>query len=390
MTEHRKFATRAAHAGRIEVSPLTRPVAMPIYQTSVYAFPNLDLVEEVQTGKSKAYLYARNGQPNADALEQAYAELEGGEAAVSAATGMGVIFGVLFALLSPGAHVIADRAIYGGTFALLEQELSRYEIVTTYVDTNDPAAVEAAVQPNTRLVYAESITNPTVGVTELDLLAGLCRRLGLKLVVDNTFASPVLVRPLELGAHISLSSATKFLGGHSDLMAGVAAGERVLIEAVRRALVLNGAMIDPFAAWLTMRGIKTVHLRVERQSENALALARYLSTHPKVERVNYPGLQGHRLLQGGAGGMLSFAVQGGLEQANQLIRALRLAEFVPSLGDVTTTVSHPVLTSHRAVPEGQRIALGITQNLVRVSTGVEDAADIIADFAQALEQVAHT
>lgn len=390
MTDHRKFATRAAHAGRIEVSPLTRPVAMPIYQTSVFSFPNLDLVEEVQSGKTKAYLYARNGQPNADALEKAYAELEGGEAAVSAATGMGVIFGVLFALLSPGSHVIADRAIYGGTFALLEQELSRYQIVTTYVDTNDLDAVQSAVQPNTRLVYAESITNPTVGVTDLDRLADLCRRRGLKLVVDNTFASPVLIRPLELGAHVSLSSATKFLGGHSDLMAGVAAGERDVIEAARRALVLNGAMIDPFAAWLTLRGIKTVNLRVERQSQNALALARFLAGHPKVDRVNYPGLQGHRLLANGAGAMLSFAVRGGLEQANQLIRSLAMAEFVPSLGDVTTTVSHPVLTSHRAVPDAQRTALGITPNLVRVSTGIEDSADIIADFAQALEQVAHT
>lgn len=387
MSSAKEFGTRAAHAGRIDVPTTTRPVAMPIYQTSVYAFPDLDLVEAVQSGREKAYLYARNGQPNADALEQAYAELEGGEAAVSAATGMGAIFAVLFALLQPGAHVIATQHLYGGTFALFEQELSRYGVITTYVDTNDLRALEGALRPETRVVYVESISNPTVQVADLPGIAAVCRRHNAVLVVDNTFASPYVMRPLELGAHIAISSATKFLGGHSDLMAGVAAGEKALIDAARRTLVLNGAMLDPFAAWLTLRGIKTVHLRVERQSENALQLARFLQGHPKVECVNYPGLNGHPLLPHGAGGMLSFAVRGGLAGANQLIRSLEMAEFVPSLGDVTTTVSHPVLTSHRAMSPAQRQALGITENLVRVSTGVEASADIIADFSHALEQV---
>ncbi len=387
MSESRKFATLAAHAGRIDVPTATRPVAMPIYQTSVYAFPDLDLVEAVQSGREKAYLYARNGQPNAEALEKAYAELEGGEAAVSAATGMGAIFAVLFALLEPGAHLIAAQNLYGGTFALLEQELSRYGIVTTYVDTNDGCALEAALRPETKVVYVESISNPTVEVADLPRIAAFCENRNLMLVVDNTFASPVIMRPLEHGAHVSISSATKFLGGHSDLMAGVAAGERESMEKVRKALVLNGAMIDPFAAWLTLRGIKTVQLRVERQSTNALALAEFLLNHSKVELVNYPGLTGNALLTNGHGAMLSFAVSGGLDAANRLIRSLKMAEFVPSLGDVTTTVSHPVLTSHRAMAPEQREALGITENLVRVSCGIEAAEDIIADFEQALGSV---
>jgi len=383
----KQFATRAAHVGKLEVPSVTRPAAMPIYQTSVWAFPDLDVVEAVQTGQTKGYLYARNGQPNAEALEQAYADLEGGEAAVSAATGMGVIFAVLFALLEPGAHAIITRELYGGTFALLEQELSRYQITTSYLDTNDRNAVAAAIRPETRLVYTESIANPTMTVADLPGLAALCRERGLKLVVDNTFASPYLLRPLEHGAHVSLSSATKFLGGHADLMAGVAAGEKGIMEQVRRALILNGAMLDPFAAWLTVRGIKTLHLRVERQSQNALDLARFLAAHPKVERVNYPGLTGHRLLPNGAGAMLSFVVRGGLAGANQAIRSLKLAEFLPSLGDVITSVSHPVLTSHRAMAPAQREALGIVDGLIRVNAGTEAAADIIADFAQALDRV---
>ncbi|HYF91189.1 MAG TPA: aminotransferase class I/II-fold pyridoxal phosphate-dependent enzyme [Symbiobacteriaceae bacterium] len=380
----KEIGTRAAHAGRQVVPSLTRPVAMPIYQTSVYAFPDLDLVEAVQSGKTKAYLYARNGQPNAEALEAAYAELEGGEAAVSAATGMGAIFAVLFAMLEPGAHAVISRDIYGATFALFEQELSRYQIQRTYVDASDLAAVEAAMRPETKILYAESISNPTVQVADLPGLAAICRRHGVKLVVDNTFASPFVMRPLEHGADVVISSATKFLGGHSDLMAGVAAGPKAVMDAVRRTLVLNGAMLDPFAAWLTLRGIKTLHLRVERQCANALALAQFLARHPAVERVHYPGLQGHALLPNGAGAMLSFIVRGGLAGANRVIRGLQLAEFVPSLGDVTTTVSHPVLTSHRAMSAPQREALGITEGLIRASVGVEAEADIIADFAAAL------
>jgi len=390
MKKSKNLATAAAHAGRIDVPTVTRPVSMPIYQTSVYAFPDLDLVEAVQSGQTKAYLYARNGQPNAEALEAAYLGLEGGEAALSAATGMGAIFAVLFSMLAPGAHLIASQDLYGGTFALLEQELHRYQIVTTYVDTNDVAALAAAVRPDTRLVYTESISNPTVQVADLPMIAGFCMQRGLKLVVDNTFASPVIMRPLEMGADVVISSATKFLGGHSDLMAGVAAGTRVAIEPARRALVLNGAMIDPFGAWLTVRGIKTVALRVERQSANALALAQFLLAHPMVERVNYPGLTGHLLLPDGSGAMLSFAVKGGLAEANKVIQSLLMVEFVPSLGDVTTTVSHPMLTSHRAMSNAQRLALGITENLVRVSTGIEAIQDIIADFAQALDQLRHT
>lgn len=386
MTEKHRLETRAAHSGKKEVPALTRPVAMPIYQTSVYAFPDLDLVEAVQSGREKAYLYARNGQPNAEALEEAYAQLEGGEAAVSAATGMGAIFAVLFALLEPGAHAVISRDIYGATYSLFETELARYGVQRTYVDAGDLAAVAAAMQPSTRLIYAESISNPTVQVADLPGLAAIAHQHGAKLVVDNTFASPWVMRPLEHGADVALSSATKFLGGHSDLMAGVASGSKAIMDAVRRTLILNGAMLDPFAAWLTLRGVKTLHLRVERQCRNALALASFLAGHPGVEKVHYPGLDGvHPLLPNGSGAMLSFIVKGGLEGANQVIRRLKLVEFAPSLGDVTTTVSHPVLTSHRAMSPEQREALGITDGLIRVSTGVEAEVDILADFAQALE-----
>lgn len=381
----RSFDSIAAHAADdFTVPQETRPTAMPIYQTSVFTFPDLATAEAFNAG-SRLYQYSRNGHPNGEALELAYARLEGSPAALAAGSGMGVIFAVLFALLEPGAHAVVSREIYGVTQALLERELGRWGASFTYVDTGDLAAVAAALRPQTRLVYAETIANPTMHLAPLPELATLCRSRGLKLVVDNTFATPYLCRPLEHGAHLSLSSATKFLGGHSDLMAGVAAGEAALIGAARAVLLRTGAVLDPFAAWLTLRGIKTLHLRMERQSSNAAGLAALLGAHPGVERVHYPA--GHSLLPRGAGAMLSFAVRGGLTEANRLIENLEMAAFVPSLGDVTTTVSHPVLTSHKALDREEREALGITENLVRVSVGTEDPEDILADFAQALDRL---
>lgn len=385
------IATLAAHVGEDPVPTATRPVSMPIYQTSVFAFPDLPAVDDVYTGKLDAFLYSRMAHPNAAALEAAYARLEGAEAALASASGMAAIFAVLFGLLQPGDHLVSTRELYGGTFALLEAHLRRWGLAVTYVDTGDPAAVAAAIQPNTRMVYTEMISNPTVRVANVPALAELCRRRDLLLVVDNTFASPYLVRPLELGADLVVLSATKFLGGHSDLTGGLAAGRRELIEKARAAQVVTGGMAEPFSAWLALRGIKTLHLRLERQSANALGLADFLARQPQVVRVHYPGLPAdpqhglaRQLLPRGCGGMLSFQVHGGLAAANRFIQALGLVQFVPSLGDVTTTVSHPLLTSHRALTEAQRAELGITPDLVRVSVGTEDLADILADFGQAL------
>jgi cystathionine gamma-synthase len=384
-------ATLAAHAGAEQVPTATRPVSMPIYQTSVFAFPDLPTVDDVYTGKLDAFLYSRMAHPNADALERAYARLEGGEAALASASGMAAIFAVLFGLCRPGDHLVCDHELYGGTVSLLESQLQHWGLSFTYVDTTDPAAVAAAVRPETRLVYTEMISNPTVRLADVPRLAQLCRERGLLLVVDNTFATPYLARPLALGADVVVISATKFLGGHSDLTGGVAAGRKELIDRARAAQVVTGGMAEPFSAWLALRGIKTLHVRLDRQAANAQALAEFLAGHPRVRRVWYPGLATHpqhglaqQVLTRGCGGMLSFQVDGGFAGANRLIQGLRMVEFVPSLGDVTTTVSHPLLTSHRALSDAQRAALGITPDLVRVSVGTEELADILADFDQAL------
>lgn len=386
-----RLETLAAHAGEGPVPPTTRPVSMPIYQTSVFAFPDLETVEEVYNGRSPAYLYSRMAHPNARALEEAYAALEGAEDAMATASGMAAIFAVFFSLLSPGDHLICSRELYGGTYSLLAEHLDRWGIATDYVDTTDLGAVEAAIRPETRMIFVEAITNPTVQVADLPALSRLAFRRGLWLVVDNTFATPYLLRPLEHGADLVVISATKFLGGHSDLTGGLVAGSRALIDRIRRCHVVTGATPDPFAAWLCLRGMKTLHLRLERQSQNALALAWFLSRHPWVEAVHYPGLPSHpqselarRLLPRGAGGILSFAVRGDEEAAGRVIRSLRLASLVPSLGDVTTTVSHPASTSHRTLPPETRAQLGITPNLIRVSVGTEAVEEILADFEAAL------
>lgn len=391
---NQRLETIAAHVGEEPVPTATRPVSMPIYQTSVFAFPDLPSVDDVYTGKLNAFLYSRMAHPNAAALEAGYAQLEGAEAALASGSGMAAIFAVLFGLLQPGDHVVSTRELYGGTFALMEAQLKRWGLKVTYVDACDLAAVTAAVQPNTKMVYTEMISNPTVRVADVPALSRLCRERGLLLVVDQTFATPYLARPLHLGADLVVISATKFLGGHSDLTGGLAAGRRDLIEQARAAQVVCGGMAEPFSAWLALRGIKTLHVRLDRQCANAHGLAEFLSRQPQVSKVHYPGLPGdpqhalaQALLPSGCGAMLSFQVQGGLAAANRLIQHLKLAQFVPSLGDVTTTVSHPLLTSHRALSDAQRAELGITPDLVRVSVGSEALVDIQADFAQALAAV---
>ncbi len=281
----RSMETVAAHVGEDLVPAATRPVSMPIYQTSVFAFPDLDTVEAVYKGDSDAFLYSRMAHPNGSALEAAVAELEGGESGLAAASGMAVINDVLCGTLGPGDHAVVTAECYGGTFGLFEGPLRRRGVTVTYVAAADAPSVAEAIRPATRVVYVESISNPTTRVADVPALAELYRERGLVLVVDNTFATPYLFQPLAHGAHVSLSSATKFLAGHSDVTAGVAAGTREIIGAARSYHTTTGATIDPFAAWLTLRGLKTLALRVQRHSENALRLARFLDGHGRVEKV---------------------------------------------------------------------------------------------------------
>ena len=386
------LGTIAVHAGEGAASA-NQPKVGPIFQTSVFTFDDLEDLERVQSGDAPGFVYTRFGNPNQRALEEAVAELEGAGDGLACASGMGAIMAALLGQLSAGDHLVITRDMYGGTYALVYSELNRLGIEITRVDFTDPDAVEAALTPRTRALFAETISNPTLNLTDVRAIAETAARHGVKLIVDNTFASPWLVRPIELGAGAVVHSATKYLGGHSDVTAGVLVGSEEIVTPARRVMANLGASLSPFEAWLTLRGIRTLHLRLERHCANAQALAEFLAGHPRVNRVNYPGLPDFRqrelaarMLPRGCGGMLSFEVKGGLRAANQVIRNLRLARFAPSLAGVSTTTSHPVRTSHKFIPEDEREAMGVTDGLIRVSTGIEGAGDIIEDFRQVLDE----
>jgi cystathionine gamma-synthase len=332
------------------------------------------------------------GTPNTAALERAVAELEGAPSAVAAASGMGVISALLLSLAGSGDQVVADRNAYGGTFTLLQSELPRLGIEVALLDVADLDAVERAIRPNTRALLLETLTNPTLHVADLPRLIELGRRRGVPVVVDSSFTTPALIRPLELGADVVLHSLAKYLGGHSGAMGGIAAGRIDLIEAARAKVVHYGASLGPFDAWMVGQGLPTLALRMDAHSRNALAVARFLAEHPAVERVIYPGLESHRdhrlasrLFERGFGGMVGFSVKGGRPAVAGFLGALDLIAFAPSLADVTTTVSYPAATSHRGLSPETLAALDIDPGLLRLSVGIEDPADVIADLTRALD-----
>lgn len=360
----------------------------------MWAFDDLETVDDWYEGRSKdTFLYYRNGNPNTVALERAVADLEGAEAGVAAASGMAAIAGSLLAVLKAGDHVVADRNVYGGTVVLLRQDFARLGIETSFVESTDLGALEAALRPNTRVVHVESLSNPLLRCPDLAALAELAHGRGALLSVDNTFASPALLRPVEHGADIVTHSLAKYLGGHSVAVGGVALGGAELMGKTRDSLVHWGGTIGAMDAWLTVHGLKTLALRMRAHAENGLAVARALEARSDVARVYYPGLASHpdratagRYFASGFGGMLSFDVGSGAA-ARAFLGAIGRAgiPFSPSLADVRTTVSYPAGTSHRALSPDERRAIGVTDGLIRLSVGVEDAGDILADLEVALK-----
>lgn len=389
------FSTRAVHAGNeVDRHMVTHPKAQPIYQTSVFVYESLAQVDDFLAGNPDNYMYTRIGNPNPAALEELILALEGGEAALFGASGMAAIGAALLGNLEAGDHLIASRELYGTTQSLIEKELGRFGIATTLVDIRDLAAVEAAIGPRTRLIYTETASNPLVRVSDVPALAALAKRRGLKLLVDNTFLSPALYRPLDDGADLVLHSTTKYLNGHSDATGGILAGDAEWVARARRFQINAGGSASPFEAWLTFRGAKTLALRMQAHSRNAQALAEALEAHPQVARVHYPGLPSHpdhalarRLFPRGCSGMLSFTLKGGLAEVDRLIHNLRLAVFAPSLAGVATSISHPGKTSHRALAPEILAELDIHDGTVRVSAGIEEAEDIVGDFVQALDRL---
>ncbi|RTQ50698.1 aminotransferase class I/II-fold pyridoxal phosphate-dependent enzyme [Hymenobacter gummosus] len=369
------------------------PKITPIYQSSVFKFQDLDELDEYFADTTSRYLYSRNGNPNSDELAEAVNQLEGGAGAVATSSGMAAIFAAVLAYCQAGDHVLCAADIYGGSAALLNAELSRLGITTTYVPFEQLYALEQYVQPTTRLLLAETISNPLLRVADLRRLAAHCHALGLKLVVDNTFASPVLTKPLLLGADISLHSVTKYVSGHSDVTAGVTvAADAEVAARLKQIGVFYGLTLSPMESWLAVRGLKTLRLRMREHSHNALAVARLLLGHPAVREVYYPGLPTHEqhalaLEQGGGlcGGMLSFKLADDKEVVSRFMRRSRRFPFAPSLAGVDSSLSYPLGTSHRALTAEQQQALGITTGLVRLSVGIEPAEELLADLQQALD-----
>ncbi|MFH8381325.1 trans-sulfuration enzyme family protein [Kitasatospora sp. NPDC018058] len=373
----------------------SRPLGIPLHQGHLFAFDTSDALVRAFAEPGEAFFYNRFGNPTVRSLETAVADLEGGTGAIATASGMGAINTVLLALLRSGDHVIAQRSLYGGTFAMLADLAQRWGVEVTHVAGADPGEVEAALRPNTRLLHLETVSNPTTRVTDLPGLIGAARRAGVVSVVDNTFATPLLCRPIEYGADVVIHSATKYLGGHSDVLAGIAVfADAELHRKVWQFATELGASADPFAAWLTLRGLQTLALRVRRHCDTALDLATRLAAHPAVSAVHYPGLSTHpdhdrarRLLPDGQGGVLAFDLSGGREAARTFTESVRLASLAPSLGGVHTLVLHPASTSHRQLSDADLAAAGIGPGTVRVSVGIEHPEDLWADVEGALAKL---
>ncbi len=385
-----RLETIAARGGR-DVPSATRPLTPPLYQTNVFVFSSMDQVEAVWDGKEPGFVYGRYGTPNHAMLEAMVAALEGGEAAVACASGMGAITALILGLFGRGDHLVTARDLYGSTTALFDDEVRRLGIEVSVVDASDPGRVMQAVTPQTRAVFVEALSNPLLRLVDTEALAaGLAGR-GVELIVDSSFASPAVLRPLALGATIVLHSATKFISGHGDVTAGLVVGSRSVVERVRVATIRVGTNLSPFDCWLAARGLRTLHVRLERQCANALALARFLEWRPEVARVYYPGLPTHpqhglatRLFKNGAGAVLSFDLKAGAPAVERFMQRLRLIEFAPSFGDVATTWTYPARTSHRRISDVAKTESGIGPGLVRLSVGIEAVEDLIEDLAQAL------
>ena len=384
--------TQAVQAGKGTTWPKTRPTVLPIYQTSVFSFESLQEVDMAFSGEEDTFVYSRYGNPSLNVLEQTIAGLESAQSALVASSGMAAITSAIMGLCSQGDHIIATQDLYGGTQVLLSRDLKRFGIEVSFVDMTNLSRVEEKIGSNTKLIFAETISNPLMKLVDFGALASLKRGYGIDLVVDNTFASPILCRPLEQGADMVIESLTKYINGHSDVTGGVLAGRKEHIDRIRPLHINMGGVPSPFDSWLIMRGVKTLPLRIRQHSQNALELAVFLASQPRVTRVHYPGLPGHpqhalaKSQLSAFGGMLSFVVKGGRYEADQVIKKLKLAEFVPSLAGITTTISHPAKTSHRGLSLSERARLGIDDGLIRVSVGLEDPADICKDFEQALSQ----
>ncbi len=387
---HWNIDTECIHAGP-EPDPAFGSVAPPIYQTSTFVFATPEEGAERFAGKDPGYIYTRMGNPTTAMLEANVAALEEGTSALATASGMAAVSTVFFALLSAGDHVVCSASVYGPSRVVLERDFSRFGVHSTMVDTSDLDALRDAMTDGTRVVFVETPANPTLAVTDIAGAAEIAHDAGALLVVDNTFMSPVLQKPFRFGADLVLHSVTKFLNGHSDVVGGVLVfRDDELMKKVRSVLHYLGGTMDPHQAWLVLRGVRTLAMRVRTAQENARAVAELLAAHPAVECVRYPGLPDHPQAEligrqmAGPGSLISFDLEGGIEAGRKVLEAVRLPALAVSLGGVESLIQHPASMTHAAVKREDRLAAGITDGLVRLSVGCEDREDLLADLEQAL------
>ena len=392
-TETPRLHTKAIHGG-LDPQAHRGAVSVPIYQSSTFAFPSAEEGAARFAGSSPGPVYTRMGNPTVQALESCVTELEEGCGAIATATGMAAVSAVFLALLREGDHVVATHPLYGSSRTLLTRYFSRLGVTSTFVAAVDSAALAAAIRPETRLVYVETPANPTLDLVDLAAASAAARAAGIPLIVDNTFAGPHLQRPMAWGADIVLHSMTKSLNGHSDVVAGiVVAREPAMLAVLRDAAITFGLTIDPHQAWLVLRGIRTLGMRVERAQENAIAIARWLEEHQEVAWVRYPGLPSHpqfelaRRQMSGPGSVIAFELHGGTEAGRVLMNSVRMITLAVSLGGVESLIEHPASMTHKGISEDEQRRQGITAGLVRLSTGCEDLADLLADLTQALANV---
>lgn len=382
-------STRSVHLTE-EVDPTTRAIVPPIVANAAFAYPDVATWRQVALGTSAGHIYSRNDNPTTDRLEAKVAALEGAEAATSFATGMAAISSTLLALLSSGDRAVTVKDAYGGSYLCFTDILPRFGIDSAICETDDTAALEAAIAQGCDLLYLESPTNPTLKVTDIQRLAAVAHEQGAVVVVDNTFATPINQLPLELGADLVIHSATKFLNGHGDVLGGIACGATELVDRVYAYREIAGTGLDAHAASLLLRSLKTLGLRVARQNANAMAVADWLEDHPQVAAVHYPGLHSHpqhelaATQMSGFGGMLSFELEGGLDAVERVLPRLRYAYLAANLGQVETIVGPPATTSHVELTEAERAEAGIPEGLVRYAVGIEDVEDLLADLELAL------
>lgn len=391
-TKDKGFNTKLIHAGAFEDE--FGSATVPIYQTSTFKFKSAQHGADCFSGKSNGYIYTRIGNPTIRAFEQNIAALENGYDGIATSSGMAAITSVYMALLGAGSHIVSSDAVYGPARGVLEQDFSRFNVEATFVNTSNTENILKAIRPNTKVLYVETPANPTMEITDLKACAKIAKEKGLLLVVDNTFSSPYLQKPLDLGADVVLHSITKFINGHADIVGGViVTKDPELYKKIRHSMVYMGCNMDPTQAFMVLRGVKTLALRIERAQENAQKVAAFLENHAAVAWIKYPGLPSHpqydlaKTQMKGFGSMMSFGLKGGYEAGRKLMDNVHLAILAVSLGGVETLIQHPASMTHAGVSLNHKQAAGITDDLVRFSIGIEDAEDVIADLKQAFEKL---